>query len=194
MTQRKYEMRKRAAAVEATRRQILQATSECHRERGISSTSIDDVARRAGVALGTVYRHYPTLEHLVGACGAVFMNRFALPAPDHAREIFRGLTTREARLERLGNEIAERYRGGALGIVRVREAKDDFEATAAAHAQIEAALDALVAEAVRPLRYSTRRRQALRALVDARAWCSLVDHGLDPDSAEKALHRLIAAI
>ena len=193
MVRRKYEMRKRAAAVEETRRQILQATSECHRELGISATSIEDVARRAGVALGTVYRHYPTLEHLVGACGAIFMDRFALPAPNEVGALFRGVTTREARLDRLVAEVAARYRAGALGIVRVREAKDDFEATAAAHAQIETSLDALVAEAVRPLRYSVARRRAVRALVDARVWRALVDHGLDADGAEEALRRLVAA-
>lgn len=193
MAQRKYEMRERAAAVEQTRRRILEATSACHRERGISATSLDDVARRAGVALGTVYRHYPTLETLIGACGAVFLDRFAPPDPDQAREHFRGLSTREERLSRLVDTVAASYRRAATGFVRVREAKDDFAATAAGHQRIEASLDALVAEAVRPLRYSPQRRQALRALLDARVWQSLVDHGLDQAAAERALRRLVAA-
>jgi AcrR family transcriptional regulator len=187
-------MRRRAAAVEATRRRILEATSACHRERGMTVTGMDDVARRAGVAIGTVYRHFPTLETLVGACGAVFMDRFALPEPQHAPELFRGARTRQQRLSRLVDVLAERYRGGALGFVRVREAKDAFEATAAAHQRIERSLDALVAEALRPLRYSAPRRQALRALVDPRVWQSLIEHGSDPDSAQRTLYAIVAAV
>jgi len=194
MRQRKYEMRERAASVEATRQRILQATSACHRERGITETSIDDVASRAGVALGTVYRHYPTLENLIGACGAVFMDRFALPEPTQARELFRGLSAREARLSCLVDAIAARYRGAAIGFVRVREAKDHFAATASAHQRIEASLDALVDAAVAPLRYSAPRRRALRALIDARVWQTFLDHGLDQDATEQALRRLVTAV
>jgi AcrR family transcriptional regulator len=193
MTPRKYEMRRRAEAVEATRRRILEATSACHRERGMLATGMDDVARRAGVAVGTVYRHFPTLEQLIGACGAVFMTRFALPEPAEAATIFRGLRSREERLARLVDEVAARYRGGAVGFVRIREAKDDLEPAAAAHAWIERSLDALVDEATRPLRYSSGRRRALRALLDARVWQSLVDQGLEPDAVRDALVRLAAA-
>jgi AcrR family transcriptional regulator len=186
-------MRGRAATVEATRRRILEATSACHREQGIATTGIEDVARRAGVAVGTVYRHFPTLEQLVDTCGAVFMERFALPEPDQASAIFRGLRTREQRLGRLVDEVAARYRDAAIGFVRAREAKDDFAATAAAHQRIEASLDALTAEAVRPLRYSPTRAQTLRALLDARVWQALADRQLDPDAIEQTLHALALA-
>jgi AcrR family transcriptional regulator len=194
MTQRKYVMRERAAAVEATRRRILEATSACHREQGMVVAGIEDVARRAGVAVGTVHRHYPTLDNLIGACGAVFMERFALPGPQQAGELFRGLRSRDERLSRLVDEIAARYRSAAIGFVRVREAGDRFEATAAANARIEAALDGLVAEAVRPLRYPPARQHAVRALVDARVWQTLVDQGLDADAAEATLRSLVAAV
>lgn len=186
-------MHQRAAGVEVTRRRILEATSACHRERGITATSLDDVARRAGVALGTVYRHYPTLEDLIGACGAVFLERFALPAPQQAAELFKGLASKEERLARLVDAIARSYRSAAIGFVRVRESKDDFTATGTAHERIEASLDALVDEAIGPFSYSQERRQALRALLDARVWQSLVDRGLDADAIERTLHRLVSA-
>lgn len=194
MIRRKYRMRQRAAAVDDTRRRILQATSACHRERGISATSMEDVAHRAGVAVGTVYRHYPTLDNLVDACGAVFMNRFALPKPDHTNELFRGLRSRQQRLARLVETVADSYRGGAIGFVRVREARNDFDAVSKAHHQIEESLDALVTEALRPLRYNPGRRRTLRALLDARVWQSLVDQGLDPEAAEQALRDLVFAV
>lgn len=187
-------MRRRAAAVETTRQRILEATSACHREQGITETSLEDVARRAGVALGTVYRHYPTLENLVGACGAVFMERFALPRPEQAGDIFEGIQTREDRLSRLVGIVAASYGKAAIGFVRVQEAKDAFEATNAAHKRIEASLDALVDEALQPLDYSPVRRNALRALVDARLWQSMVDRGLDAETIEQTLGRLAASI
>lgn len=187
-------MQRRAAAVDETRKRILQATSACHREQGISATSMEDIAHRAGVAVGTVYRHYPTLDNLVDACGAVFLNRFALPEPDQAKELFRGLRSRQHRLSRLVEAVAGSYSGGAIGFVRVREARDDFEATARAHRQIEASLDALVTEALRPLRYTPVRRRVLRALVDARVWQSLIDQGLDPDATAEVLRDLVFAV
>lgn len=194
MTQRKYEMRQRAAAVEETRRRILEATSSCHRERGMLATGIDDVAERAGVAVGTVYRHFTTLEQLIGACGAIFMTRFALPDPDEVAALFRGARTREARLARLVEEVAARYRGGAIGFVRIREAKDDLAPAAAAHERVERSLDALADEAMRPFRYAPERRRALRALLDARVWQAMVDRGLDPASTADVLRRLVTAV
>jgi len=193
MSQRKYEMRRRAAAVEETRRRILEATSACHRERGMLATGMEDVAERAGVAVGTVYRHFPTLEHLIGACGAVFMSRFALPDAADAPAVFHGARTREARLARLIDEVATRYRGGAIGFVRIREAKDDLEPAAAAHRTVERSLDALAAEATRPFSYTAERRRALRALLDARIWQTLIEHGLDAKQAADVLRRLALA-
>jgi AcrR family transcriptional regulator len=193
MTQRKYQMRQRAAAVEETRKRILEATSACHRERGMLSTGMEDVAERAGVAIGTVYRHFPTLEHLIGACGAVFMTRFALPDPDEVPGLFRGSRTREARLTRLIDEVTTRYQGGAIGFIRIREAKDELEPAAAAHETVERSLDALAAEAARPFSYSPERRRALRALLDARVRQSLIDHGLDAEQAADVLRRLAVA-
>ena len=53
-----------------------------HAEQGIAAPSIHDVARRADVALGTVYRHFPTLEELVGACGKLTFERLELVPPE----------------------------------------------------------------------------------------------------------------
>jgi AcrR family transcriptional regulator len=187
-------MRHRADAVQETRRRILEATSACHRELGINATSVDDVARRAGLAVGTVYRHFPTLEDLVRECGAVFLARFSLPAPNESAAVFRGLRGRAARLDRLVDEIASRYERGAAGWVRVREAQDDFAATAEAQSRFQASLDALVSEAVRPLRWSSERQRALRGLLDPRVWQSLGQAGLAPDAVERHLRRLVHAV
>src|SRR5687767_9076454 len=81
MSPRNYDMSKRAAAAAQTRERIVHATLELHGEQGIGATSYEDVAARAGVGVGTVYRHFPTLDELIPACGAVTMQVLALPDP-----------------------------------------------------------------------------------------------------------------
>jgi AcrR family transcriptional regulator len=49
---------------ERNRRRILHAAAEVFGERGLDAT-LDDVARRAGVGVGTVYRRFPDKETLV---------------------------------------------------------------------------------------------------------------------------------
>ena len=48
------------------RQLLLEAAAEAFAERGIDA-SIDDIARRAGVGKGTVFRHFATKEELLGA-------------------------------------------------------------------------------------------------------------------------------
>jgi AcrR family transcriptional regulator len=51
---------------ERNRLRILQAARELFAARGLDVT-LDDIARQAGVGVGTVYRRYPSREHLVEA-------------------------------------------------------------------------------------------------------------------------------
>lgn len=46
---------------------ILEAATELFAERGPAATSIRDIAARAGVNHGLVFRHFGTKEQLVGA-------------------------------------------------------------------------------------------------------------------------------
>ena len=62
MSPRKYTMDKRKAALEETRQRILEATLALHSEKGIFGTSWQDIAHRADVSVGTVYKHFPSLE------------------------------------------------------------------------------------------------------------------------------------
>jgi AcrR family transcriptional regulator len=48
------------------REQLLAAAREAFTERG-SGASLEDIARRAGVGVGTLYRHFPTRQDLVEA-------------------------------------------------------------------------------------------------------------------------------
>ena len=70
-------MSRRASAVAQTRQRIIDAARELHGEQGISATSWDDIAARAGVGVGTVYRHFPTKEDLIRALADARFEAFA---------------------------------------------------------------------------------------------------------------------
>ena len=80
---RRYELRKRADAMEATRRRITEAAMELHGSVGPARTTMSAVAERAGVQRQTVYRHFANDEELLGACSAHFAALH--PWPDASR-------------------------------------------------------------------------------------------------------------
>ena len=67
---RKYELRRRAEAMEDTRRRITEAAVDLHGSVGPARTTISAVAERA-VQRHTVYRHFPTEEDLYAACSGI---------------------------------------------------------------------------------------------------------------------------
>lgn len=54
------------ADAQRNRDRILAAAEEVFREKG-AGVSLDDVAKRAGVGIGTLYRRFPTREELLAA-------------------------------------------------------------------------------------------------------------------------------
>src|SRR5215475_2588462 len=52
-----------------TREQILRTVAEMLGEGAAADLSVPEVARRSGVSLRTVYRHFPTREELLAAAG-----------------------------------------------------------------------------------------------------------------------------
>lgn len=82
-TTRRYQLRKRADAMEATRRRITEAAVELHGTLGPARTTMTAVAERAGVQRQTVYRHFAGEEELLAACSGHFAARH--PWPDAGR-------------------------------------------------------------------------------------------------------------
>jgi AcrR family transcriptional regulator len=76
---RKYELKARAEAQQATRERIAAAAASLHEEVGVTKTTVADIARRAGVQRLTVYNHFPDLETLLPACTAHFLGEHPLP-------------------------------------------------------------------------------------------------------------------
>ena len=82
-TTRRYQLRKRADAMEATRRRITEAAVELHGTVGPARTTMTAVAERAGVQRQTVYRHFADEEELFAACSGHFAALH--PWPDAGR-------------------------------------------------------------------------------------------------------------
>jgi AcrR family transcriptional regulator len=84
---RRYQLRKRADAMQATRRRITEAAVELHGTLGPARTTMTAVAERAGVQRQTVYRHFADEEQLLAACSAHFAARHPWPDAERWRAI-----------------------------------------------------------------------------------------------------------
>lgn len=191
MSPRKYDMSKRAAAAEKTRRRIIGATMELHSTQGILQTSWEDIARRADVAVGTVYRHYPSLDELVPACGEVALERMALPSEKEIAELFRGAGTRSGRVRRLVTELFAIYERAGHLIRVARRDRDQLEFVQGAHEAIEASLGAVVEAALEPLGVSEGDVRVVRALTDLDVWEALRERDVTGEDAVAAVAEML---
>lgn len=113
MSPRRYSMTKKMAATAEFRQRILEATIKLHGRKGIFGTSWKDIARAADVSVGTVYKHFPSLDELVPACGELLMERIQPPRPESALEIIGETSDGTERLRRVARELFAFYsRGG----------------------------------------------------------------------------------
>jgi AcrR family transcriptional regulator len=193
MPPRRYSREKRQAAVDETRARIVRATMELHNANGILATRFEDIAKRADVATATVYRHFPTLDHIVNACGALTMHTIQPPTVEDAPRLFAGAKSLPARVERLVREMAsfyERSQKTWVAVLRDCDKLAQLRAFVDAH---RAAIEAHVREALRPLGDGLEPRtiQVVCALVDYPTWQSLTDRNLQPDEITDELCRLV---
>ena len=185
-------MSKRAAAVARTRQRIVDAARELHREQGIAATSWDDIAARAGVGVGTVYRHFPSLDELIPACGAITMQVLAPPDPSTVPALFEHATERADRVERLVREAFAIYERGAPELLAIRREGDVHPRVAQDRDLLEASLSALVDTALGPLDATQQDRAVARALIDLNTWEALRDQGLGPAESVAAIGEMLA--
>jgi len=101
MKRRSYRLKQRAESAEETRRRLVEATFALHGEQGIAATTMKQIAERAGVGVGTVYHHFPTLDDTINACGQMVMATW--PPPSEA--IFAGVPTMKERLTLLARAL-----------------------------------------------------------------------------------------
>jgi AcrR family transcriptional regulator len=77
---RTYELKRRAERQDETRRRIVDAAVELHTTLGPSRTTVQAIAREAGVTRPTVYAHFPDARSLLEACSGHV--RATVPSPD----------------------------------------------------------------------------------------------------------------
>jgi AcrR family transcriptional regulator len=193
MSPRKYDMSKRAAAVARTRQRIVDAALELHGEQGIAATSWDDIAARAGVGVGTVYRHFPSLDELIPACGEITMQIVALPDPGRVPALFEHAAEPAARIERLVREAFAIYERAAPVLRAIRREADVHPHVAQDRDDLEAWLTWLVDTALKPLDVTPQDRGVARALVDLNTWEALRDQGLGPAESVAAISDMLAS-
>ena len=174
---RKYELRKRAATMDDTRRRITEAAVGLHTSVGPARTTVSAVAERAGVQRHTVYRHFPTEADLFAACSAHFYELH--PFPDIAP--LRGEADPAVRLETALTELYDHYAETAHMWRNILRDVELVPSLPDAMAPVERQLG----EMVRVLMSGWGARGARRALlnaairhaIDFRTWESLVQHG-----------------
>jgi AcrR family transcriptional regulator len=187
---RKYTMDKRRAAVEETRQRILEAALALHSEKGIFGTSWQDIANRADVSVGTVYKHFPSLDELVPACGELAYAITRPPSLEDAPQIFAEASSLEERLGRLIEELFAFYERGAPYI------ETDFQerrlpAVVEWEAYMRATIAGLVREALVSAEPDEHTVQAVSALLDFSTFKSFLDRDISKEQAAKTINEVL---
>jgi AcrR family transcriptional regulator len=144
---RKYALGKRAVQQSDTHRRIIDAALALYQERGVSATTMQDVARRADVAPGTVSNHFGSAAALAAVGTMEILAGLQMPKP----EVFDGVDRLSDRVRLLVRELAAFFeRSGPWYRVSQRE-PTDAEFWADAEARFYGELDALVRAALGPL-------------------------------------------
>ena len=191
---RPYELKKRAEALEETRRRITEATVELHLDVGPAATRITDIAKRAGVQRLTVYNHFPDEASLLASCSAHW--RSLHPSPDLGawREV---------------DDPAKRLRLGLRQLYGWYRETDPMTAHVLRDAEVMPALKGIVEDGLgrylegavvaltERLKVRGRRKEkagaAARVAIDFHTWRSLRDLG-DEEAAELAARFVEAAV
>ena len=184
---RSYELKRRAALQEETRRRIVEATIELHQTIGPKATSISDIAERARVGRVTVYRHFPDEPTLSRACSGLYFERHPFPDPGEWEAI-------SDPVERLRTGLRETYayhRSTEAMISHVLADAREHPAVEPYHVHWQRAVDVLA----RPWRLRGRRRTLLRAGIAVAlsfdTWRTLTrEQGLGDDEAVEVMLRV----
>jgi AcrR family transcriptional regulator len=169
---------------------IIETARQLFRERGAACT-LDEIAKRAGVGPGTLYRHFPTRDDLIDAVMRDWADR--VQADAHAvieagRPARETLTTWFSRfLDNVGI-----YNGAAA---KVMSAMDDPSSPIYRKCQVlvEANRQVLESETVRPaLREGVDDRQVVRLVSGVSV--AVDQAGLSPEQAEPMLRIVLDGV
>lgn len=191
---RKYKLKRRAERQKQTRQRIVEATVELHTTLGPAHTSLQAIAKRAGVERPTVYRHFPTIKELFSACSSHHWSKNPPPDP----EPWLRINDPEARLRQGLTELYEYYSVHKRGMWKILRDLEDmpklrpFAAHRMAHRQ---RVHDVLASAW-PDR-GPRRKLLIAAVghaIDFFAWRSLRRQALTNEDAVELMTKLILSI
>jgi AcrR family transcriptional regulator len=181
-------MDRRAAAGEATRQRVIEAAVALHGERGAAATRWADIAERADVAMGTVYRYFPGYDELIPACTGYGLATLRPPTP----EIFGRATSVGGRVTALVRESFSFWER-AYPWMRHRECdRRAIPAVEAFHHQQEARFEGLVRRALGPLARRPRILDATVSLSGFSSWAAFHERGLPTREAATLVSEILA--
>lgn len=187
---RKYRMRGRAVAAQQTRQRIVESAMTLHAEQGVLATSYEQIAKRAGTGLATVYRHFPTLADLLPTC-ARSIHVLRPVSPELVADIFRGLERPSLRMEILTRGTCECYERDGAWLRAARYEEHLLEPLGELARLQRENLALLVRAALKGTNASERTAQVLAALIDFPVWETLQAAGLSPAEATKQVLELV---
>lgn len=192
---RKYELKQRAESQAETRRRIVDATVELHRELGPVRTTISAIAERAGVQRLTVYRHFPDERALYTACGGRWLAEH--PPPDPAP--WAAVEDPAERLELALREIYPYFRATEDMAANIRRDLPELPVLQEVAAPMRQYWEAAQAALERGWEARGERRERLHAVIrhaiDFETWRSLARRGgLDDGDVAELMVRLTRAV
>lgn len=141
---RAYALGKRATQRAETRRRIVDAAIGLYQEQGISRTTMQDVARRADVAPGTVANHFGSAEALATEATTRILADLRMPGP----ALFDGVDHLADRIRALVGELAAFYERGTSWYRVMQMEAGDAQPWTDVEARYRRELDVLVRAAL----------------------------------------------
>lgn len=191
MTPRRYTMSTRATAAAERRAQVVETAIGLFEEQTAAATTMDDVARAAGVSPATVYRQFGDFDGLASACAETAFNIIEIPTPDAAVEQFADLPDLGAKLHRFIEISCDCYAKAHRWLAAERRERH-LPAFARTVGREEAALDAIVRGLLDPAGADASTRATVTALVDFPFWQQLAHRGLPAEQAADTIFDLAA--
>ena len=179
-------VRKPRSDAQRNRERILEAAKEAFTRAGVDA-SLDEIAKEAGVGAGTLYRHFPTRETLLGAVYRTEMEKLASAERKFAEELPPVEALRAWLLLFVDYIAAKQLIGPALTAL-LGDPKKVFEDS---HARVWEAIRALVKRAIK----SGDMRKDLDPIDLLRALVGVANVATSPDwqqSARRLVDILIA--
>jgi AcrR family transcriptional regulator len=170
------------ADAQRNREALLEAASAAFTAKGVD-TSLEDVAKRAGVGIGTLYRHFPTRDALIEAAYRRGVEQLC-DAADELRATHAGDEALELWMERFVGYVATKR--GLAGALKLGDG-DHAELFAYVHDRIETAVAALLDAAAN----TNRVRSDVDPVLIMRALSGICLVG---DTAEQQVRRLISLL